>query len=73
VWARPTPQRSAVYQLLAPLAILDTSAAPIDQEIPHRLVPFHEEIRVLERGPMVLHVGAALVLTEISISRLILY
>jgi transposase len=53
-------------QILAHIDFLDQAIERIEGEIQQRLAPFQMEVSVLESLPVILHVGAAVVLAEIG-------
>lgn len=59
-------QSFLLQQILAHIDFLDQSIEQIEGEIQQRLVPFAEEVSVLESLPVVLQVGAAVVIAEIG-------
>jgi len=59
-------QSFLLQQILAHIDFLDESIEQLEGEIQQRLVPFKEEVSVLESLPVVLQVGAAVVIAEIG-------
>jgi transposase len=59
-------QSFLLQQILAHIDFLDESIEQFEGEIQQRLIPFKEEVSVLESLPVVLQVGAAVVIAEIG-------
>jgi transposase len=60
-------QTVLLQQLLAHIDFLDESLERLHEEISQRLVPFEEEVGVLESLPVVLEVAAAVVIAEVGV------